>query len=256
MLGTLAIRVMPARSLTGSKSRLRLMTGVAACAADTTSMVYPSAGACSNALMATIPPAPGLFSTMTGWLNDFDSFSATARARASDGLPAEKPTRILIGRLGKAWASAMPGATARPSPARVICRRARQVSGVSGIVRLQSVGSVLTTRPSGRWCNLDEVVLADLNEEIACLAALRATEPVARSGWEHARLPRLQDEVPGTGRACSRICSLYPDRPLESVAAILDLRMLVPGNLLAVRNRKLPHPRIARSCDLGDGLHE
>jgi hypothetical protein len=47
-----------------------------------------------------VPPAPGRFSTMTGWPSAGESRSPTVRAMMSVALPAVKGTMILIGPLG------------------------------------------------------------------------------------------------------------------------------------------------------------
>src|SRR5262249_37137709 len=60
------------------------------------------------------PPAPGLFSTITGWPMFSDSFCPTSRAKRSLPPPAAKPTIKWIGRLGK-FAALSPCAPAAPA---------------------------------------------------------------------------------------------------------------------------------------------
>src|SRR5471030_2726326 len=70
--------------------------------------VYPSGAALATNSAATIDCAPGLFSTMTGWLNLDCSRAATMRAIRSLPPPAEYPTTSRIGLLGYCWATAGP----------------------------------------------------------------------------------------------------------------------------------------------------
>src|SRR5471032_462389 len=68
--------------------------------------VYPSAAALATNSAATIDCAPGLFSTITGWLSLDCSRAATMRAIRSLPPPAEYPTTSRIGLLGYCWATA------------------------------------------------------------------------------------------------------------------------------------------------------
>ena len=53
-----------------------------------------------------VPPAPGRFSTITGWPNPSERICAVIRASASAGPPGANPTSSLIGRSGNACAPA------------------------------------------------------------------------------------------------------------------------------------------------------
>jgi hypothetical protein len=53
-----------------------------------------------TALAAMPPDAPGLFSTITGWATEADSFSATMRDSASMLPPAGSGTMMRISRFG------------------------------------------------------------------------------------------------------------------------------------------------------------
>src|SRR4051812_11883896 len=66
-----------------------------------------------------VPPAPGLFSMITGWPRPLLMFSATVRAMMSVTLPAVKGTTILTGLFGYA-----PCAAAAPA-SRVAATRVR-----------------------------------------------------------------------------------------------------------------------------------
>src|SRR2546426_7642317 len=68
-------------------------------------IVYPSAGWFLTYSTAIRPPAPGLFSTITGCPMLSDSFCPTRRAKRSLPPPAAKPTIKRIGLLGKFAAS-------------------------------------------------------------------------------------------------------------------------------------------------------
>jgi hypothetical protein len=66
--------------------------------------VWPSAGALSNACVATMPPEPGLLSITTGWPHTPVSSVASSRARTSPVLPAVTDTMNLTGLEGNASA--------------------------------------------------------------------------------------------------------------------------------------------------------
>ena len=73
---------------------------------DINSKVCPSGAALATSSPATMPPAPGRLSTMTGWPKRSDSFCATARTVRSATPPAPKGTTMRRGLLGKGvWAS-------------------------------------------------------------------------------------------------------------------------------------------------------
>jgi len=64
-------------------------------------------------------PAPGLFSTITGWPSSRDSASATGRATASAPPPGGKPITRRIGFSGQAWAPAIAACTASARPSAI-----------------------------------------------------------------------------------------------------------------------------------------
>jgi hypothetical protein len=64
--------------------------------------VYPSAGARATSLPPSVPPAPGLLSTITGWPSALASGSEIARATMSLAPPAAKVTTMRIGFSGHA----------------------------------------------------------------------------------------------------------------------------------------------------------
>lgn len=63
--------------------------------AQRTSKVYPSAGLLATNFAPMFPPAPGLFSTMTGCPSDWASRSETIRARMSFPPPGANGTTNL-----------------------------------------------------------------------------------------------------------------------------------------------------------------
>src|SRR3990167_1610869 len=74
-----------------------------------------SSRALATASAAILPPAPTLFSTITGWPRALDSGSLNVRAVRSGEDPAGKPTMILSGLVGHARgaaAAAAPGLAA------------------------------------------------------------------------------------------------------------------------------------------------
>ena len=76
------------------------MAGLIACPFVFCRMVYPSGVDFATASAAIFPPAPGRFSTMTGWPHDSESFAPSMRASASTAPPATKGTMMRIGLLG------------------------------------------------------------------------------------------------------------------------------------------------------------
>src|SRR5256885_10795619 len=63
-------------------------------------MVWPSAGAWAIALVPTMPPAPGLFSTNTGWLMVLVISVAMMRASTSVVPPGGNDEMMRIGLVG------------------------------------------------------------------------------------------------------------------------------------------------------------
>jgi len=74
--------------------------------------------------MAMVPPAPGLFSTTTGWPSVRDSSVPTAREIMSAVLPAASGTSKRIGRAGQLCAMAEPVHKAASAIASRALRRA------------------------------------------------------------------------------------------------------------------------------------
>ena len=98
MNGTEPTLVTPAKSLTGSKLRLRLSALRIVRPLENSISVWPSAGLL--AALAT-PGTPGRFSTITCWRHVSASFSPTVRARMSVTLPAEIGTMMRTCLIGK-----------------------------------------------------------------------------------------------------------------------------------------------------------
>ena len=68
--------------------------------------MYPSGADRAVSAAPMLPPAPGLFSTVTGWPMDFASSRPIARAVMSTPPPGGKGQIMRIGFEGNAWASA------------------------------------------------------------------------------------------------------------------------------------------------------
>ena len=64
---------------------------------------WPSAGLSISARIAMLVPAPGRFSTITGWPSRVPICWPTARAMMSTAPPGAKPTIRRMGLAGKAW---------------------------------------------------------------------------------------------------------------------------------------------------------
>src|SRR6267154_5875317 len=78
--------------------------GWTACALMIRPMVWPSAGAWAIALVPTMPPAPVLFSTNTGWLMVLVISVAMMRASTSVVPPGGNDEMMRIGFVGYGWA--------------------------------------------------------------------------------------------------------------------------------------------------------
>src|SRR5512147_1403295 len=76
----------------------------------------PSAGPAFRTSMTMRPPAPGRFSTTTGWPSETRILSATRRVMVSRLAPAGKPTRILRGAFCAPASCEMLRKTARTRP--------------------------------------------------------------------------------------------------------------------------------------------
>src|SRR5689334_509962 len=85
-----------------------------------TSSVCPSGAAFATVSAARLPPAPGLFSTITGCPSAAASSLAIARAIVSVVPPADAPTRMRTGRDGYSdvWAWPAPGQPAHAAAMR------------------------------------------------------------------------------------------------------------------------------------------
>jgi hypothetical protein len=79
-----------AKSLCGSYGRFECSSGLADIEpASATNSVWPSAATRFTSASATMPDAPGRFSTRTGWSHTCDSRCATVRATMSGPNPTE-----------------------------------------------------------------------------------------------------------------------------------------------------------------------
>src|SRR5262245_12425137 len=90
---------------------------------DVISSVWPSGSALATTSAPMFPPAPGRFSTTTGWPSVLASSSPTARARTSTSPPAGNGAIMRMGFVGQVCAAA---ADARPA---VRIRNAANVRG-------------------------------------------------------------------------------------------------------------------------------
>src|SRR5215213_8881456 len=81
-------------------------------------MVYPSGAERTSCALASVVPAPGLDSTITGWPSTLDSPSAAMRALASAPPPGANPCNIVIGRSGHAACAACGKTLLAEKPAR------------------------------------------------------------------------------------------------------------------------------------------
>ena len=79
--------------------------------------VSPSAALRRTATVAMLPPAPGRFSTTTGWPSTGVRAFASARARTSVAAPGGKATTMRTGRSGQECARTIAGvASTAPAP--------------------------------------------------------------------------------------------------------------------------------------------
>ena len=97
-----------------------------------TSKVWPSAGARATSMAAMLPPAPGLFSTITGWPSVLPMSSAISRASVSVVPPAVAPTISFMGLAGKAACA--------PAVAKAIRERTTIRRGVEVFMQVSFVG--------------------------------------------------------------------------------------------------------------------
>src|SRR3954471_4147175 len=95
-----------ARSLAGSNGSFGYITRLVATGTPPTRIVWPSASERTTASMPMLVPAPGRFSTSTGWPRPSDSGADSARARMSTVPPAAAGTTRRTGFDGKPCANA------------------------------------------------------------------------------------------------------------------------------------------------------
>src|SRR3954466_5588176 len=81
-------------------------------------MVYPSGAERTSCALASVVPAPGLDSMITGWPSTLESPSAAMRAFASAPPPGANPCNIVIGRSGHAACAAYGTTLLAEKPAR------------------------------------------------------------------------------------------------------------------------------------------
>ena len=84
---------------------------------DASMMVYPSAGDCATYSAAMLPPAPGLFSTMTFCPRSLDNCCANNLPKISVVPPAAKGIMSLMGFVGQFCAKAKGDARRVNAPA-------------------------------------------------------------------------------------------------------------------------------------------
>src|SRR5450755_550485 len=110
-LGWLEVMITAARSFCGSYGSLAYRCGPNASGPlNEITIVYPSGGDLATRSVATVPPAAGRLSTMTGCPSRSFNLSPIRRASTSSELPAGAATMNLIGLSGQACAPASCGA--------------------------------------------------------------------------------------------------------------------------------------------------
>src|SRR5438445_6573828 len=108
--GAEATSVTGRRSFTGSYGSLYRL-GLTVKVRGTISMTWPSGGALATISLATMPEAPGRFSTTTGWPKLSASFWAMSRPTMSVEPPGEKPSIRRTVLVGYACANALLAST-------------------------------------------------------------------------------------------------------------------------------------------------
>src|SRR5439155_13591811 len=108
--GAEATSVTGARSFTGSYGSLYRL-GFEVKVSGTISTTWPSGALFATISVATMPEAPGRFSTTTGWPKLSDSFWAMSRPTMSVEPPGAKPSIRRTVRVGYACANALPAST-------------------------------------------------------------------------------------------------------------------------------------------------
>jgi hypothetical protein len=97
--GEVATQVSAVKSFTGSKGSVGYSVALMAWLVKLISSVLPSGAALATASAAMLPPAPGLFSTMTVRPSAGPMLTASERASVSVEPPAGAPTRMRTGAL-------------------------------------------------------------------------------------------------------------------------------------------------------------
>src|SRR6478752_400567 len=126
MSGAAATNVTGSRSFTGSYGSLYRL-GLTVKVRGTISMTWPSGALFATISVATVPAAPGRFSTTTGWPKLSESFWAMRRPTMSVEPPGEKPSIRRTVLVGYACARALPASTSAAqieiNPQNVLVRR-------------------------------------------------------------------------------------------------------------------------------------
>src|SRR5688572_30774504 len=114
--------VIHAKSRTASNGSFAIIAAAVEWPAVARSSVWPSGAAFATRSEPITPPAPGLFSTTTGWPRSGESCCATTRATVSELPPGGKPTTMRTARSGYdcAWAAAATSSAAIPAATRLI----------------------------------------------------------------------------------------------------------------------------------------
>src|SRR5689334_8197774 len=157
-------------------------------------ITWPSGSARATCCAAMRPPAPSLFSTITGWPRLAMSLSARMRAIVSEALPGDTPETRRIGLLGKPCPAAT-HAIARPA------RNAATLRIDVPSVRLLSRQAELLRHPVGAaapiavWPIIRDMVAVVDHEELDrplrvggdALRVLPRNEPILLAGDEEER---------------------------------------------------------------------
>ncbi|KAF5290255.1 hypothetical protein FQR65_LT20672 [Abscondita terminalis] len=125
------------------------------------SRVEPSGAARATNSEPTRLPAPGLFSTTTGWPRAWPSSTERARATRSVLPPAGKGTITRTGRSGKA-ACAQACSMIRPRPARDVPRAVFMASPVSAVLAQHVPGDVELVDLAGAFVQAEQAHIAEV----------------------------------------------------------------------------------------------
>jgi len=124
-LGTCATLVMDSRWVVNSYGRFLYSAAAAVWPTLASSRVYPSAGALAVRAAPTVPPAPGLLSTMTGCDHSVCNWVARARATRSVVPPGVNGAISVTGLVGQASVVCAAALAASVTPATARQRRRR-----------------------------------------------------------------------------------------------------------------------------------